>query len=109
MFDLEQFWTGGPKSKRAGGDERRLADWEARQGVRFPATLRLAYAKRDGGRVRHTDIELYPLDEIQRVDEDFWRFEEIPAEEALDQSLDFVVGMGASVGGEFLLNYNEIS
>ena len=107
MVDPEQLWAhGGAKTSRSGVGEGRLSDWEVRQGVRLPAILRLGYAKQDGGRVRHTDIELHPLDEIRRADKDFWRFEEIAPEQARDQSLVFVLGEGASLGGEYLLNFN---
>jgi hypothetical protein len=108
MLDLEHFWAGrGPNSGRAGVDEEQFVDWETEFGVRFPAALRLAYARQDGGPVRNAEMDLHPLVEICLVDDDFWRFDEIPPAEARDHSLVIILGAETASGGQFLLNYNQ--
>ena len=93
-------------SRRLGVETAQIAAWESQHGVRLPNLLRQVLGWQDGGYVRHTGIEIYSLKAIVPVDDDFWRFEEIPEAEAANHSLVFVSGSEYQVGGEFLLNFN---
>ena len=93
-------------SPRTGVDATALEAWESEQGVRLPRLLREVLGWQNGGHVRNTSIEIHSLSAIVPVDDDFWRFEEIPQSEAADQSLVFVFGTDTQIGGRFLLKFN---
>ena len=93
-------------SPRTGVDATALEAWESEQGVRLPKLLREVLGWQNGGHVRNTWIEIHSLSAIVPVDDDFWRFEEIPQSEAPDHSRVFVFGTDTQIGGEFLLNFN---
>jgi hypothetical protein len=93
-------------SPRPGALATAFEAWENEHGVRLPKVLREVLDWQDGGHVRNTAIEIYSLGAIVPVDDDFWRFEEIPRAEAADQTKVFVFGHDNQVGGQFLLNYN---
>jgi hypothetical protein len=52
--------------------------------MKLPELLRTALALRNGGRVRNTSIEVYPLKDIAPVAESFWVWTVLDEEEAAD-------------------------
>ena len=78
--------------------------WEALHGVTLPEPLRTALALRDGGMVRKAGFSIHPLAEIVPVEDDFWEWCDLEAEEVPDRSLLFEWGLGDAT---MLMNFNE--
>lgn len=106
MIDFDSFWAPLDEESRPGVSEAAIRDWEQTQGVLLPSLLRQAYLLRNGGYVRHTDVEILPLCDLVPPEDDFWRYEAIPGEEAPDHALVFRLGYDNGIGTQFLLNYN---
>jgi hypothetical protein len=119
MIDFERFWAGVPDGcgedsddefeageALPGVDHDAIRAWEQKHGVNLPKLLRTALEIQNGGFVRHTPMEISPLEEIVPVGEEFWEFTEIEDEEAPNHDLMFVFGQETEVGGTYLLNFN---
>ncbi len=91
---------------RPGVDAAALDAWENEHGVTLPKLLRTVLGWQNGGYFRESEIEIFSLNAIVPVDDDFGRFDEIPKSEAADQSLVFVFGTHAEDGAQLLLNFN---
>jgi hypothetical protein len=106
MIDLDQFWADKDDVHSRGVSADQVKAWEREHCVSLPKLLRDILERRDGGFVRHAQVEIHPLAEIRPVDDDFWRFTEISGGEAADHSLVFVLGQDTEIGGQYLLNFN---
>jgi hypothetical protein len=113
MIDFERFWRegynpyGAPEEEAPPGvTAEEIRAWEGEHGVTLPEPLRTALGLRNGGSVRNTSISVLSLGEIVPVDDDFWEWAGIDAEEAPDRGLVFVFGHDEEVGGTYLMNFN---
>src|ERR1700736_3402807 len=107
MADFEMFWADLDEDSGPALTEAAVRNWERTRGVVLADFLRRAYLLRNGGCVRHTDIQLLPLGDFAPMDEDFWDHEESPEDEAPDHDLVLRLGYDNALGSQFLLNYNE--
>ena len=105
MIDADRFWESDEAPVAPGVSEERIEAWEARHQVSLPLTLRSALRRRDGGPVRNTEITVFPLREIQPVDEEDLRFDE---DVDRDPALVFRFGEGMESDGEYLMDYNSV-
>jgi hypothetical protein len=113
MIDFDRFWREGPnpfgppdEEDPPGATAEEIHAWEEEHGVTLPEPIRTALGIRNGGSVRNTSITVLSLDEIVPVDDDFWEWAGIDADEAPDRGLVLVFGHDEEVGGTYLMNFN---
>lgn len=103
LWDLEQS-TARPASRD------RIAKWEATRGVTLPKLLRKVYREHDGGLIRSTQLELYPLEQIVPLADRAWEplSRDLADKSAFaDRSRLLIVGWDNEDSSQFYLNYNE--